>query len=99
MVGGTTLKPHKALWLATFAALLAATSNAWSSKVPEHTVAGKVTAARADAVTVDGHVYRIKPGSQAAAAARQLSTGQAVEVQLTGPANEARSEAVGIRIH
>ena len=93
------MKPHKAHWLAIVAALLAAAAtNAWSSKVPENTVAGKVTVARADAVTVDGRVYRVKPGTQAAAAARQLTTGQAVEVQLSGPANAASSEAVGIHI-
>jgi hypothetical protein len=97
MVGGTTLKPHKALWLATCAALLAATTNAWSNKPADFAVSGTVTVVRADTVTVDGRVYRIQPGSQAAAAASRVSTGQTVEVQLTGPANDSRTEAVAIR--
>ena len=63
-------------------------------------VTGVLTApSNGESLTLDGHVYRIKPGSPAAEEARKLQTGTVVDALLDGPANTSKSEVLHIRLH
>ena len=65
-----------------------------------YVVTGTLTVSSAgDVLTLDGHVYRIRSGSPAVAAARKLQTGTVVDALMSGPANTSRSEVVYVKQH
>ena len=63
-------------------------------------VTGTLTApSNGDSLVLDNHLYRIKPGSPAVAAAPKIQTGTHVDAMLDGPANTSRSEVLYVRQH
>ena len=87
-------------------ALLAAAGIAISSSdlaantVPGEIVTGSLTAVDGRrSLNIQGHTYRLKDGSPAAAAAAHLTPGQSVSVQLDGPANSSSSQVINIVTH
>lgn len=73
---------------------------AWGTILIAPDLTGTVTAVSgADAVTIDGHQYFIKPGSPAAAALGTITQGQLVDVYLDGPAASSASQIVSITPH
>jgi hypothetical protein len=95
MVGGTTLNfiRHGAAIIA----VLILSGPALANQLPGDLVSGQVNAVAGDtSIKVDGKIYRIKSGSPAAQAVRNISLGQVVDVQLNGPANSSVTEVVNV---
>lgn len=68
--------------------------------VSRNIVTGTLTApSNGDSLVLDGHLYRIKPGSPAVAAAPKLQAGTNVDAMLDGPANTSQSEVLYVRQH
>lgn len=90
----------KKAWVA-----LAATFNllglpALANQIPGELITGTVTSVSGQEwIKVDGHSYRVKAGSAAAAALQGVSPGQLVDVQLNGPSNTAASEVINVVAH
>jgi hypothetical protein len=64
---------------------------------PVYNVSGAVTAVPiGHSITVNGHTYRIEPGSPAARQVNDIIRGERVQVMLDGPAGAKSSEAVAI---
>jgi len=71
-----------------------------ANQIPGEVVTGRVTSISGDEwINVDGHNYRVKSGSAAAAALANLKPGQMVDVQLNGPASTAASEVINVIPH
>jgi hypothetical protein len=90
----------------SFLALLAAAGMALSANSLEaNTVLGDIITGSLTAVngrqslTIEGHTYRLKDGSPAVGAAAHLSPGQAVTVQLDGPASSPSSQVINVVPH
>jgi hypothetical protein len=76
-----------------------ASSPGWSSRVFSDHVIGTITATPiVDEIEIDGHVYHIKHGSQAAQDLHGFSEGQKVEIVLDGPPDSASSGVLNIRL-
>lgn len=68
-----------------------------ANTVPGDIITGNVTAVNGNqSLNIQGHVYRLKDGTPAIAAAAHLSPGQAVTVQLDGPASSASSRVINV---
>jgi hypothetical protein len=71
-----------------------------ANTVPGDIITGNVTAVNGhQSLNIQGQVYRLKDGSPAVAAAAHLSPGQAVTVQLDGPANSPSSQVINVVPH
>jgi hypothetical protein len=58
-------------------------------------VAGRVTALPGDyQIVLDGHVYRVRPGSPAAGALGKLAPGTSVEALMDGPPGDSNSRII-----
>ena len=86
-------------------ALLTAVAGAFAGSVAANTVAGDIITGNVTAVNghqslnIQGQVYRLKDGSPAVAAAAHLAPGQAVTVQLDGPASSPSSQVINVVPH
>lgn len=87
-------------------ALLTAAASAFTlgsvvaNTVPGDIITGNVTAVNGhQSLNIQGQVYRLKDGSPAVAAAAHLSPGQAVTVQLDGPASSPSSQVINVVPH
>jgi hypothetical protein len=81
-------------------ALLLGAAAAPGNQIPGFVLTGHVTATSGgDALSVDGHVYAIKAGSPAAAAAQKLSNGAFVDLVLSGPPGTSASQIINIVPH
>ena len=88
---------HKLLALVAAFGVALYVGGASANTIPGDMVSGPITAvAGVQSVSIQGQVYRIKPGSPAAAAAGKLSPGQVVDAQLNGPAGSSSSQVVNI---
>lgn len=68
-----------------------------ANQLPGDLVTGQVNAVAGDSsIKVDGKIYRIKSGSPAAQAVRNVAPGQTVDIQLNGPANSSATEVVNV---
>lgn len=68
-----------------------------ANQLPGELITGQVNAVAGDtSINVDGKIYRIKSGSPAAQAVRNISLGQVVDVQLNGPASSSATEVVNV---
>jgi hypothetical protein len=75
-------------------------SAVWGSILIAPALTGHVTSVSGnEAVTIDGHLYYVSPGSAAAAALPSLTVGELVDVYLDGPAQNAASHVVSISPH
>ena len=101
MVGGTTLNARHALLALLAAAGTVLTTNALEANtVPGDVITGSLTAVSGrQALSVDGHTYRLKDGSPAVGAAAHLTPGQSVTVQLDGPASSPSSQVINVATH
>ena len=71
-----------------------------ANTVPGDIITGNVTAVNGhQSLNIQGQVYRLKDGSPAVAAAAHLSPGQAVTVQLDGPASSPSSQVINVVPH
>ena len=83
-------------------ALLAAAGIALGGSLGANTVPGDVIIGNLTAVNgrqslnIEGHTYLLKDGSPAVTAAVHLSPGQAVTVQLDGPASSPSSQVINV---
>ena len=85
--------------IAAVAGALAGASAA-ANTVPGDVITGDVTAVNGhQSLNIQGQVYRLKDGSPAVAAAAHLSPGQAVTVQLDGPASSPSSQVINVVPH
>lgn len=81
-------------------ALLLGAAAAPGNQIPGFVLTGHITAiSTGDALSVDGHVYTIKAGSPAVAAAQKLSNGAFVDVVFSGPPGTAASQIINIVPH
>lgn len=88
-----------ALMAALVLVAMLASSPGWSSRVFSDRVVGTITATPiVDEIEVDGHVYRVKRGSQAAQELHGFSQGQKVEIVLDGPADSGSSGVLTIHL-
>ena len=72
-------------------------ASAAANTVPGDVITGDVTAVNGhQSLSIQGHVYRLKDGSPAIAAAAHLSPGQPVTVQLDGPASSPSSQVINV---
>jgi hypothetical protein len=82
---------------AAISAVLILSGPALANQLPGDLLTGQVNAVAGDSsIKVDGKTYRIKSGSPAAQAVRNVSPGQVVDVQLNGPANSSATEVVNV---
>lgn len=82
---------------AALAAVSILAGPAMPNQLPGDLVTGQVNAVAGDSsIKVDGKSYRIKSGSPAAQAVRNVSPGQVVDVQLNGPANSSATEVINV---
>jgi hypothetical protein len=84
---------------ALLAALYIGSGAVWGTILIPPDLTGQVTSTGVDAVTINGHQYFVKQGSQAATALASLAPGQVVDVYLDGPATSSASQVVGIKPH
>ena len=81
-------------------ALVLGAAAAPGNQIAGFILTGHVTAiSGGDALSLDGHIYVIKAGSPAAAAAQKLSNGAFVDVVLSGPPGTAASQVINIVSH
>ena len=81
-------------------ALVLGAAAAPGNQIAGFVLTGHITAiSRGDALSLDGHIYVIKAGSPAAAAAQKLSNGAFVDVVLSGPPGTAASQVINIVSH
>jgi hypothetical protein len=100
MVGDTTLKACNIRLTALAVALVLGAATAAGNQIAGFVLSGHVTAiSGGDALSVDGHVYAIKAGSPAAAAAQKLSNGAFVDLVLSGPPGTSASQIINIVPH
>jgi hypothetical protein len=89
---------HFALVIAVAGAF--ASGNLAANTVPGDIITGNITAVNGhQSLNIQGQLYRLKDGSPAIAAAAHLSPGQAVTVQLDGPASSPGSQVINIVPH
>jgi hypothetical protein len=70
-----------------------------ANKVVGTTISGQLSAVSGgDTLVVDGHNYRVQPGSPAAKALRTLEPGTRVELVLDGPATSPASRVIVVNV-
>ena len=63
-------------------------------------ITGSLTAVNGrQSLSIEGRTYRLKDGSPAVGAAAHLAPGQAVTVQLDGPASSPSSQVINVVTH
>ena len=88
---------HRLLALLAAAGTALGASNLEANTVPGDIITGSVTAVNGrQSLNIQGHTYRLKDGSPAAAAAAHLVPGQSVTVQLDGPATSPSSQVINV---
>jgi hypothetical protein len=70
-----------------------------ANRVVGATISGRLSAVTGgDTLVVDGHNYRVKPGSPAASALRTLEPGTRISLVLDGPAESPASRVVVVNV-
>ena len=97
MVGGTTMNARNGLFAVIVVAGALAGGSVGANTVPGDIITGNVTAVNGNqSLNIQGHIYRLKDGTPAIAAAAHLSPGQPVTVQLDGPASSPSSQVINV---
>jgi hypothetical protein len=84
---------------ATIAVAILAAGATRANQLAGPVITGTLTSIQGDSITVNGQTYNIAPGSPAADELSSISTGQRVDVQLSGPADAPDTEVTNVTVH
>jgi hypothetical protein len=88
---------HELLALLAAAGIAFGGGSLGANTVPGDIITGNLTAVNGrQSLNIEGQTYRLKDGSPAVTAAAHLSPGQAVTVQLDGPASSPASQVINV---
>ena len=88
----------KSITVAAAAALVLSSASAWSSKVPDNMISGKVDAISANQIVVDGKSYSVKVDGAALRQLQRVQVGQVVDIVLNGEPKAVSSQVIGIHV-